>query len=114
LHPYAIAGFCGLLINAAEMLPLGTTDGARMSLALFGRQGQSVVGGLTWFALLVSSFSYSDQAGEVLVTAWIINNIVQNDMEIPCRDETDKVNLARILAVWSLWFLAALTIIPMS
>ena len=114
LHPMAIAGFCGLLINAAEMLPLGATDGGRMSLAVFGRQGQSIIGGLTWFFLLIASFSLSEQTSGFLVTAWVINNVVQNDMEVPCRDETDDVNLPRILAVWALWFLAALVIIPMS
>ena len=112
LHPFAIAGFCGLLINAAEMLPLGATDGARLSLTLFGRQGQAVIGGSTWLALLIASFTLTDQQGEVLITAWIINNVIQNDMEVPCRNEIDKINLPRILIAFSLWFLAALIIIP--
>jgi membrane-associated protease RseP (regulator of RpoE activity) len=114
LHPWAIAGFCGMLINAAEMLPLGATDGGRLSLSLFGRQGHSVIGGLTWLALLVSSFTLGEQQGELLVTAWVVNNVVQNNQEVPCRDETDKVNLPRSLAAFALWFLAILAIIPMS
>ena len=73
----------------------------------------AAVGGLTWFALLIANFTLSEQASAVLVTTWVVNNVVQNDMEVPCRDETDKVNLPRILAVFSLWFLAALVVVPM-
>ena len=114
LHPMFIAGFCGLLINAAEMLPLGATDGGRISLSLFGRQGHSFFGSMTWLALLIASFTYSDTQGEFLVGAWVINNIVQNDMEIPCRDETDKVNLPRAGLAFTLWFISLLCIIPMT
>jgi hypothetical protein len=114
LHPFFIAGFCGMLINAAEMLPLGATDGGRLSLSLFGRQGHAIVGGLTWFALLVASFTLEDRQGEVLVTAWVINNFVQNDMEIPCRDETDSVDPARVVLSFGLWFLAVLALVPMA
>jgi hypothetical protein len=114
LHPFAIAGFCGLMINAAEMLPLGSNDGGRMSQALFGRRGHSIIRGVTWFALLAASFTLEEQQAQVLVTAWVINNVVQNDMEVPCRDETDEVDLSRILAAFAMWFFALLTIIPMS
>ena len=112
LHPFAIAGYCGLLINAIEMLPLGATDGGRLSLTVFGRQGHSLVGGLTWFALLVCSFALEDQQGSLLISAWAINNVFQNDMEVPCRDETDNPSLPRLLAAFALWFLAALIIVP--
>lgn len=114
LHPFFIAGFCGLLINAAEMLPLGATDGGRLSLSLFGRQGHAVVSGFTWFTLLVSSFALAQKQGDVVVTAWLINSFVQNDMEIPCRDETDNVDPARAVMCFTLWFLAVLALVPMN
>jgi hypothetical protein len=114
LHPLAIAGYCGLLINAAEMLPLGATDGGRLSIAVFGRRGQSIIGGFTWFLLLVSSFMLADQQGALLITAWATNNVFQNDMEVPCRDESDNVSLERMVVAFALWFLAALIIIPMN
>lgn len=31
LHPIAIAGFVGMIINALDLLPIGSTDGGRMS-----------------------------------------------------------------------------------
>ncbi len=114
LHPFAIAGYCGLIINAAEMLPLGATDGGRLSMTVFGRRGQSIIGGFTWFVLLVSSFALADQEGALLITAWATNNVFQNDMEVPCRDESDNPSLERMVAAFSLWFLAALVIIPMN
>jgi hypothetical protein len=113
LHPFAIAGYCGLLINAAEMLPLGATDGGRLSMTIFGRRGHTFVGGLTWFALLVASFTLEDNQASILITAWATNNVFQNDMEVPCRDESDSPKLPRIAVAFALWFLAALVIIPL-
>lgn len=110
LHPYAIAGFTSLMINALGLLPLGSTDGGRMSLSLLGRKGHSIVGGSVWAALLVSSFF--QEGTDVLVGAWIVNNIVENDPEVPCRNETDEVNLPRVFLATSLWFVGILALVP--
>jgi hypothetical protein len=112
LHPYAIAGFCGIVLNAVEMLPLGSTDGGRISQSLFGRQGHSIVGATTWTLLLLANF-FLDGRGDTLITAWLIYNVVQNDMEIPARDETDEVDLPRSLTAFAMWFFTALVLIPM-
>jgi membrane-associated protease RseP (regulator of RpoE activity) len=114
LHPYAIAGFCGMMINALELIPLGSTDGGRISQSLFGRQGHSVVGGLAWLALLISSFSMGESQGAALTAVWIASSVTQNDMEVPARDETDDVNVPRSVAAFSMWFLAFLVIVPMA
>jgi hypothetical protein len=66
-----------------------------MSVAVTGRQGNALVGGMVWFALLLTNFVV--QRADVLVGAWIVNNFVQNDPEIPCRDEVEKVDLFRSL-----------------
>lgn len=112
LHPLAVAGFCGLIINAISMLPLGSSDGGRASLAVFGRYGHALVGGATWLAILVASFSL--ERADVLIGAWLISNVVQNDMEIPCRDETAEVSIPRFMAALSLWFVTLLAIVPLS
>ena len=36
LHPFAIAGFGGLVTNALSLLPIGNTDGGRVAVAFFG------------------------------------------------------------------------------
>lgn len=112
LHPFALAGFCGMMLNSLELLPLGSTDGGRLSQALFGRATHRIIGGATWLTLLVSSFLLPNQ--DVLIGVWAVYNIVQNDMEIPCRNEVDDVNIPRSLAAFGLWFVAILAITPMS
>jgi membrane-associated protease RseP (regulator of RpoE activity) len=114
LHPYAIAGFCGMMINALEMIPLGSTDGGRLSQSLFGRQGHSAVGGFAWLALLISAFTMGESQGAALTAAWIVASATQNDMEVPARDETGDVNTPRSLAAFSIWFLAFLAVVPMA
>lgn len=112
LHPMAIAGFTGLMIQSFELLPLGATDGGRLSLALFGRMGHSVIGGLVWAGLLVASIFVEHT--DLLVLAWIVYNFVQNDPEIPSRDEVTKVDLVRGAAALALWFAVALILTPMT
>lgn len=111
LHPLAVAGYVSLLIEAVDLLPLGATSGGRLSLALLGRQGHSVVGGLTWLILLLASLS--DANADVLVGAWIVNNVVQNDPEVPCRNEVDPVGVPQAVAALLLWFVAALILVPL-
>ena len=110
LHPLAVAGFVSLMVQCLELLPLGSTDGGRLSLAILGRQGHFIMGGLTWFALLLASLF--GENSDILMGAWIINNLAQNDPEIPCRDEVDQPNFPRALAAMFLWFFAGLVLIP--
>jgi len=112
MHPLAVAGFCALIINSIAMLPLGSADGGRASLAIFGRYGNALVGGAVWLSLLVASFTIA--RADILIAVWLVNNIVQNDMEIPCRDETEEVDIPRFSAALALWIVTALAIIPLS
>lgn len=114
LHPFALAGFAGIMLHSLELLPLGSTDGGRLSQALFGRQAHSIIGGAVWISLLASSFLSSDGNQDVLLGVWAVYNIVQNDMEVPCRNEVDPVNIPRSLAAFGLWFIAILAITPMT
>lgn len=102
-----------MIVSAVSLLPVGATDGGRLSLAVFGRQGHAVVSGVTWLALLGASIALSDDQGRVLTAALVVNSFVQNDMEIPCRNETDEVDAKRLVLCFSLWFLAALILVPM-
>ena len=111
LHPLAIGGFTGLLINSLALLPLGSSDGGRMSQALFSRNGHLLVGGATWFSLLLTTLALDQH--DVLLGAWVVYNIAQNDQEVPCRDEVDKVNIWRAVAGFGLWFVAVLTLVPL-
>jgi len=111
VHPLVVASFISLLLNAIALLPLGSTDGGRMSLAIFGRFGHTLVGAVAWVAILVAAFGM--EQGEVLLGAWLVNNVVQNDMEIPCRDEIEEVSIPRLLAAVSIWFVTVLAVTPL-
>ena len=111
LHPFAIAGFTGLLSNALALLPIGSTDGGRMSVTIFSRPGQLLVGSVVWLFLLIASFTF--ERADALIGAWAVYNIVQNDLEIPCRDEITEVDAVRAVVGFGLWFVAILAIVPM-
>mmetsp|Transcript_7640 Transcript_7640/g.9998 ORF Transcript_7640/g.9998 Transcript_7640/m.9998 type:complete len:642 (+) Transcript_7640:93-2018(+) len=111
MHPFAIAGFTGLVMNSLELLPLGATDGGRLSLAVFGRKGQPVFGGVAWIFLLFSAFFI--ERADALIGAWTVYSIAQNDSEIPCRDEITKLDVGRVALAFALWFVAVLTFVPM-
>jgi membrane-associated protease RseP (regulator of RpoE activity) len=110
MHPWAIAGFTGLLIQSLELLPLGATDGGRISLAMFGRTGHVLLGSAAWTILLLTCLFAPNT--EVLLAAWIMYNFLQHDLEVPCREEVNKVDLVRGGAAIVLWFLAILVVTP--
>jgi hypothetical protein len=111
LHPAAIAGFTGLMIQCLDLIPLGSTNGGRMALALLGRQGHAVVGAVTWAVLLVCCLAVDNS--DVLVVAWVVNNLVQNDPEIPCVNEVETANLPRAVAALAVWSSALLVLVPL-
>jgi hypothetical protein len=112
LHPFALAGFVGLMISALDLLPFGSTSGGRISVSILGRQGHSIMGGLVWFSLILVTLFM--EHSNTLLFAWVAYNIVQNDPEIPCREETEPVNILCGLVALGLWFTAILTLVPIS
>jgi membrane-associated protease RseP (regulator of RpoE activity) len=60
LHPLAVAGYIGLIVNALSLLPIGTTDGGRVALSVFGRQSKLAIGSLAFTVLLWFGVSGSD------------------------------------------------------
>jgi membrane-associated protease RseP (regulator of RpoE activity) len=47
IHPLAIVGLTGVVINALNMMPIGRLDGGRAASAVFGRRTAAVLGTLT-------------------------------------------------------------------
>ena len=113
LHPLAVAGFAGLMINSLDLLPIGASDGARVMQAVLGRLGQTVVGGTAYIFILVSLLFVDDQR-DIFFSYMIVNTLVQRDLEIPCVNEIDKVELPRAIAALVVFFVAALVLVPMS
>ena len=111
LHPFAIAGFVGLLMNALELLPLGATDGGRLALSVLGRRGHAILSGLVWLVLIVSSLVVP--RADALVGAWAVYSACHMDGELPCRDEVTPLDPVRAVAAFAVWFVALLIMVPM-
>lgn len=109
LSPFAIAGFLGLLINAINLLPVGRTDGGRISLTLFGRSGTQFVG----FITLVGMFLQGVFGSDLILFFFSFVIFFQSELEIPQRNEVDDMDYSRALLATATGFLVLLTVIPM-
>jgi len=111
LHPFAIAGYTSLFINALNLLPLGNSDGGRMSQAIFGRNGHTLVQFLVYLGLL-SSVIFNSHNSDIFLSYGLFCLLVQGEFEICCRNEVDSIDFFRILATISTWVVVILTLTP--
>ena len=110
LHPVAIAGFLGLIVHALDLVPVGSTDGGRMSQAVLGRVWHLTFSSVVFLVLFVSSLTTDSN---ILLVYLFVYSFTQRDMEIPCTNEVDKVELPRAVAALVSWLLAALILVPL-
>lgn len=110
LHPFAIAGFLSLFVNALALVPVGRTDGGRVSMALFGRSGTQAVTFISLLLMFALGFS-----GESDLLLFYFGFVVfaQSELEIPLRNEIDDVDFSRVFVAGFALFLTLLTLIPM-
>lgn len=108
LHPVAVAGYISLVVNALSMLPIGTTDGGRVALALFGRQGKQAIGGLAMLAILL----FGIQGSDLFLFYYAFCLAFQKGNEIPCRNEVETPDFSRVITATVAYFLALLALIP--
>jgi len=111
LHPVAIGGFLGMIIHAFDLVPVGSTDGGRMSQAVLGRVWHLTFSSLVFTVLFLSSL-FND-GFNLLLGFLFIYSFTQRDMEIPCRNEIDRVDTGRAVAAFVSWVLAALILCPL-
>lgn len=142
LHPFAIAGFIGCVINALSMLPLGRkslsscfrcnpslgiahrslasafsfdkadTDGGRISLAMFGRRGAFVTKLFTMVILATAGLFGLDDAN-VLVAYGLFTLIWQRELDTPVRNEVDELDISRGMIGIASSIVVGLILIPM-
>ena len=111
LHPIAIGGFLGMIIHAFDLVPIGSTDGGRMSQAVLGRVWHLTFSSLVFTVLFLSSL-FND-GFNLLLGFLFIYSFTQRDMEMPCRNEIDRVDTGRAVAAFVSWILAALILCPL-
>jgi len=111
MHPFAIAGFVSLLINALDLLPIGSTDGGRIAQTVFGRfWGHFLIGGAAFITLIILMFTSDTQ--NIFFGYLFITSFTQRDAEVPCRDEVEKIGNLRLAVAFFAWFGAILTLLP--
>jgi len=107
-----VAGFVGLIINALDSIPIGSTDGGRLSQSLLGRTGHLLFSSLIFAGI----FLYTIFSGhrDLFLTYLLLNSFAEKDTEIPCRNEVDdKVGLPQAISSLILWVMAALILTPL-
>jgi len=109
LHPLAIAGYFGMMINAANLLPVGRIDGGRIAMTLFGRSGAQVVSILGYLLILFEGLMGSD----LLLSFFTYVIFFQSELEIAQRNEVDDMDFSRVLLATATGMLVLLTLIPM-
>jgi len=112
LHPYAIAGFVGVISNSLALLPLGHTDGGRISQVMFGRRGAYLVKTLTTLLLCALGIFGLDDSKIFLVYV-LFTMIWQNNLESPALNEADELDLQRGLIAIGASIAVFLSLIPM-
>ena len=112
LHPLALAGFGGLVINALSLLPIGNTDGGRISIAFFGRSFSRAVQGTTLLGLVIAGLFGADQV-DILLTYAVYCQIWQKETEIPCRNEVDELDTVRGFIAIGASLIVFLTLTPL-
>eukprot|EP00956_Cyclotella_meneghiniana_P033017 scaffold92765_cov67-Cyclotella_meneghiniana.AAC.4 len=113
LHPFAIAGFIGLMTNALSLLPIGNTDGGRISVAFFGRSLSRIVQGAAILTLAICGLFGLDESGIFIFYA-LYTQFFQKEPEIPCRNETEELDTRRGLLAIAMSVVVALTLFPLS
>ncbi len=112
LHPFAIGGFAGMMINALDAIPLAGTDGGRMSQALLGRPGHVAFSGIVYFSILVYTIFTGHQ--DIFLSYLFVTSFTQKDLEIPARNDVDQAGLGQAAIALVMWSIAILTLAPLN
>lgn len=59
VHPLAIVGITGVIVNALNLMPIGSLDGGRIAMSTFGRKGGGVLGTVTLLLQVMTWYPYS-------------------------------------------------------
>ena len=108
LHPIAVAGYISLVVNALSILPVGTTDGGRAAITMFGRPLKSFVGSMALFGLLLVGLGGSD----LFLFYFGFCIAFQSGNDVPMRNEVDSLDIPRVFFATVVYIVAALALIP--
>jgi len=110
LHPAAIAGYYGLLVNAMSLFPFGRTDGGRILTAMGGRISASVLGNIAMAILFLSGLV---SGSNLLLLYFSFFLVFQKEQEIPAKNEVEPLSPTRILVGGIVFLVAIKTVSPL-
>jgi len=110
LHPLAVVGFTGVLVNALQLLPVGRLDGGRVSAAVLG-SSSVLVSGLTLLFLGLSTLFYGDNP--VILFFGLLVVFFQRAADLPATNELSGVDSNRQILAAAAASFTLLTLIPM-
>lgn len=109
IHPLAIVGWLGLVVNALNLMPAGQLDGGRLLQAIYGRKAAGRATVITLIVLAIVSFA------NPLALYWAIFILVlQRDLERPSLEEISEPDDARAALGLIALFLMVATLVPLT
>lgn len=109
VHPLAIIGYTGLLVNALNLMPIGRLDGGRIVQALYGRV---IAGRATAITLLVQVFGSLLGNSPLLLFWGLVCVFLQRESDFPCLNEVLEPDNTRTAVGLGMLALMLLVLIP--
>ena len=110
LHPLAVVGFTGALLNALNLLPIGRLDGGRIATATFGQGPAGIISGVALLLLGLQSIISGDNP--VLLYFGLVVIFFQRAPDLPAADGYTGVGTPRQLVNLAALLFMALTLLP--
>lgn len=107
LNPIAIAGWAGMVINAINAIPVGETDGGRLSFAMWGRQRNSLISNGSLLLLGVTGI-----LSDLALYWFLFVSFLQRGPIKPQQNEISELTKAQELQAAGILTLALLVLLP--
>jgi len=110
LHPLAVIGFTGALLNALQLLPVGRLDGGRLATAALGQGAAGIVSGIGLLLLGLQSILSGDNP--ILLYFGLLVIFFQRAPDLPAANEYTGLDLTRQVAAAAAFLFMVLTLLP--
>jgi len=109
IHPLCTIAEVGLVSSALNLLPIGRTDGGRVSTSVFGDKSAQALSLATFFFMAVVCLTKRS----VLLIFWgLFTLLFQRTPEVPTRDNVTEVHDGRFTFYCVMLVLSILTLVP--
>lgn len=107
LNPIAVAGWAGMVINAINAIPVGETDGGRLSFALWGRQKNALISNGSLLLLGVTGI-----LSDLALYWFLFVSFLQRGPIKPQKNEVSELTKTQELQAAGMLVLALLVLLP--